>query len=125
MSLFASFVVNVSLGLLLPPSSPSGSGCLSPEEDGLQPANSVPFFVLCTVLAVSYVRAFRVVAIPQSGLLAHVSMLRLHSGHLSPILKKQCSPCLPAQPLLASGRCRHLRCFSAGGVTVELIICGF
>ena len=38
---------------------PSGSGCLSPEGDGLQPANSVPSFVLCVVLAVSYVRAFR------------------------------------------------------------------
>ena len=37
---------------------------------------------------------------------------------------KRCSPCLPAQPLLASGGCRRLRCFSAGGVTVGLIICG-
>ena len=38
---------------------------------------------------------------------------------------KQCSPRLPAQPLLASGRCRHLRCFSTGGVTVGQVICGF
>ena len=60
----------VSLGLLLPPSGPSGCGCLPPEGDALQPANSVPSFVLCAVLAVSYVRAFRVVAIPQPGLLA-------------------------------------------------------
>ena len=30
-----SLVVNVSLGLRCPPSSPSGSGCLSPEGDGL------------------------------------------------------------------------------------------
>ena len=52
-------VGNVSLGLRLPPSSTYGSGCLSPEGDGLQPAISVPFsvpsFVLCMVLAVSYV----------------------------------------------------------------------
>ena len=81
MSLLASFVVNVSLGLLLPPSSPSGSGCLSLEGDGLQPPNSVLSFVLCVVLAVSYVRAFRMVAIPQPGLLAQVSSLWLHSGH--------------------------------------------
>ena len=65
-------VDNVSLGLRLPP---SGSGCLSLERDGLQPANSVQSFVLCVVLAVSYVRAFRVVAIPQSGLLGQVSSL--------------------------------------------------
>ena len=70
-----SFLDNVSLGLGLPPSGPSGSGCLSPEGDGLQPAISVLSFVLCTVLAVSYVRAFHMVAIPQSGLLAQVSLL--------------------------------------------------
>ena len=45
------------------------------------------------------------VAIPQSGLLAQVSSLRLPSGHSG--------PCLPAQPPLASGGCRRLRCFSA------------
>ena len=45
-----SFVDNVSLGLRLPP---SGSGCLSPEGDGLQPAISVQSFVPCTGLAVS------------------------------------------------------------------------
>ena len=38
---------------------------------------------------------------------------------------KQCSPCLPAQPPLASGRCRRLCCFSAGEDTTGLIICGF
>ena len=59
-----SLIGNVSLGLQLPPSSPSGSGCLSPEGDGLQPAISVLSFVLCAVLVVSYVRAFHVVAIP-------------------------------------------------------------
>ena len=79
--LVCSLVVNVSLGSLLSPSGPSGSGCLSPEGDGLQPGNSVPSFVLCVVLVVSYVRAFLVVAIPQPGLLAQVSLLWLHSGH--------------------------------------------
>ena len=33
-------------------------------------------------------------------------------------------PCL-AQPPLASGGCGHLRCFSAGGVTIGHVICGF
>ena len=37
-----SFIDNVSLGLRL---SPSGSGCLSPEGDGLPPAISVQSFV--------------------------------------------------------------------------------
>ena len=101
------------------------AGCLSPEGDGLQPAISVPSFVLCPVLAVSYVRAFHVVSIPQSGVLAQVSSLWLHSGHSSPILTKHCSLRLPAQPPLASGRYRHLRCFSPGGVTVGLVICWF
>ena len=118
-------VDNVSLGLRLPLSGPSGSGCLSPEGDGLQPANSVPSFVLCPVLVVSYVGAFCVVAIPQSGLLTQVSSLWLPSEHSGPILRKQCSRHLPAQPPLASGRCRRLRCFSARGVTVGLVICGF
>ena len=63
-----SLIGNASLGLQLPPSSPYSSGCLSPEGYGLQPALSVLSFVLCVVLVVSYVRAFLVVAIPQSGL---------------------------------------------------------
>ena len=50
----ASFIDNVSLGLRLPP---SGSGCLSPEGEGLQPAISVQFFVPCAGLAVSSVGA--------------------------------------------------------------------
>ena len=120
-----SLVGKVSPGLRLPPSSPYSSGCLSPEGGGLQPAISVPSFVLCAVQAVSYVRAFRVVAFPQTGMLAQVSSLWLHSRHSIPILKKHCSPRLPAQPPLASGRCRHLCCFSAGGVTVGLVICWF
>ena len=45
-----SFIDDVSLGLQLPP---SGSGCLSPEGEGLQPAISVQSFVPCTGLAVS------------------------------------------------------------------------
>ena len=118
-----SLVGKVSLGLQLPLSSPYGSGCLSPAGDGLQLAISVPSFVLCVILAVSYVRAFCVVAIPQSGMLAQVSSLWLHLGHSGQILKKHLSPHLPAQPPLASSRCRHLRCFSAGGITVGLVIC--
>ena len=120
-----SLVGNAFLELRLPPSSPYDSGCLSPEGDGLQPAISVPSFVLCGVLVVSYVRAFHMVAIPQSGMLAQVSSLWLHSGHSSPIVKEHCSPHLPAQPPFASGRCRHLHCFSAGGVTIGLVICWF
>ena len=120
-----SLVGRVTPGLQLPPSSPYGSGCLSPEGDGLQLANPVLSFVLCVVLAVSYVRAFPVVAIPQFGMLVQVSLLWLHSGHSGPILKKHCSLHLPAQPPLAHGACRHLRCFSAGGVTVWLVICWF
>ena len=116
-------VDNVSLGLRFPP---SGSGCLSPKGDVLQLAISVQSFVLCAHLAVSYVIfvillcliAFRKLAIPQSGLLAQVSSLRLPYS-------KQCSPRLPAQPPLASGGYRRLRGFSTGGVTVGLIIYGF
>ena len=118
-------VSKVSPGLQLPLSSPYSSGCLSPEGDGLQLAISVLSFVLCVVLAVSYIRAFRVVAIPQSGILAQISLLWLHSRHSGPFLKKHCCPRLPAQPPLASGGCRHLCCFSTGGVTVGLIICWF
>ena len=103
-----SLVGKVSPGLRLPPSSPYGSGCLSPVRDGLQPAISVLSFVLCVVLVVSYVRAFRAVAIPQSGLLSQVRLFWLRAGRSCPILKKHCSPRLPAQPLLASGGCRHL-----------------
>ena len=110
----------------MPLSSPYGSGCLSPAGDGLQPAFSIQSFVLCSVLAVSYVRAFRAVAIPQSGLLAQVSSFWLRVGHSCLILTKHCSPRLPrlpALPPLVSGGCRRLCCFSAGGVTVGLVIC--
>ena len=123
-----SLVGKVSLGLQLPLSSPYGSGCLSPAGDGLQPAFSVPSFVLCSVLAVSYFRAFRVVAIPQSGLLAQVRSFWLRVGPSCPILTKHCTPRLPrfpALPPLPSGGCRHLCCFSTGGVTVGLVISWF
>ena len=122
------WVGKISPGMQLPPSSPYGSGCLSPMGDGLQPAISVPSFVLCAVLAVSYVRAFCIVAIPQPGLLAQVSSFWLHAGHSCPILTKHCSPRLPRFPTLpplACGGCRRLCCFSAGGVTVGLAICWF
>ena len=121
-----SLVGKVSSGLQLPLSSPYGSGCLSLAGDSLQPAISVPSFVLFAVLAVSYVRAFCVVAIPQSGLLAQVRSFWLRVGHSCPILTNLCSPRLPrfpALPPLASGRCRRLCCFSPGGVTVGLVIC--
>ena len=121
-----SLVGKVSPGLQLSLSSPYGSGYLSPAGDGLQPAISAPSFVLCVVLAVSYVRAFPVVAIPQSGLLAQVRSFWLCMGRSCPILAKHCSlrlPCFPALPPLVSGRCRRLCCFSAGGVTIGLVIC--
>ena len=100
-----SLVGKVSLGpgLRLPPSSPYSSGCLSPEGDGLQLAVSVLSFVLCTVLAVPYVRAFRVTAIPQSGLLAQVSSLWLCSGCSGPILKSTAAcASLPSPRLLVA-----------------------
>ena len=109
-----SLVGKVSLGLRLPPSSPYSSGCLSPTGDGLQPAISSPSFVLCVVLALSYVRAFCAVAIPQSGLLVQVSSFWLHAGRSCPILTKHCSlrlPRFPALPPLPSGGCRCLCCF--------------
>ena len=40
------------------------------------------------------------------------------------VAKSQTQLSLPAQPPLANGGCRHLRCFSTGGVTVGLVICG-
>ena len=106
-----SLVREVSPGLQLPFSSPYGSGCLSLVGDGLQPAISVPFFVLCAVLAVSYVLAFRVVAIPQSGLLAHLDrsdyswgvparFLQISAAHAS----RASLPC-PHFPVVDAGVC--------------------
>ena len=90
-------------------SSPYGSGCLSLAGDGLQLASSVPPFVLCAVLAVSYVRAFRVVAIPQSGLLAQVSLFWLRVGCSCLILKSTA-----ARASHASLPCPHLLVVDAG-----------
>ena len=77
--------------------------------DGLQPAISVPSFVLCAVLAVSYVRAFRVVAIPQSGLLAQVGSLWLRVGRSARILQSTA-----ARASRASLPCPHLLVADAG-----------
>ena len=57
------------------------------------------------------------VAIPQSALLAQVSFLRLPLGHSGLILtlSNAARAYLPSPSLLASGGCRRLRCFSAGG----------
>ena len=113
-------VGNVSLGLRLPPSSPYGSGCLSPVGDGLKPASSVPSFVLCAVLVVSYVRAFCMVAIPQSGLLAQVRSFWLRVGRSCPILKKHFSPRLPCHLLVVdAGICTA---FPLGELLLVLII---
>ena len=64
---------------------------------------SVPPFVLCAVLEVSYVRDFLMLAIPQSGLLAQVNSLRLHLGHSGLILIKHCRRAsLPSPHLLVA-----------------------
>ena len=117
-------VGNVSLGLQLTPSSPLGSGCPSPEGDGLQPAISVPSFVLCAGLAVSL--GFSRGSYPTVWFASPSQFAQIALGAFRPDpYSKQCSQHLPAQPPLASGGCRHLRCFSTGGVTVGLVICEF
>ena len=93
---------------------------------GMVCSQLVLFCPLFCARAWQCLRAFHVVAIPQSGLLAQISSLWLPSGAFRPDpYSKQWSPRLLVQPLLASGRCRRLRCFSAGGVTVGLLIYGF
>ena len=62
------------------------------------------------------------VAIPQSGLLAQVSSLRLPSGHSGPVLTLSNAA---RASLVASGGCWRLCCFPTGGVTVGHVICGF
>ena len=54
----------------------------------------------------SYVSAFGVVAIPQSGLLAQVSLLRLPSGHSDPVLtlSNAAQASLPSPCLLVAGK---------------------
>ena len=51
---------------------------------------------------------FLSLAIPQFGLLSHVSYLRLSSGQSGPVLTLSIQPCLPVQPLLTAGGCEHL-----------------
>ena len=63
---------------------------------GLQLAISVPSFVLCAVLVVSYVRVFHVVYLPQSGLLAQVSLLCPRVRRSGLILNKALQPAPPA-----------------------------
>ena len=100
-----------------------GRQCLSGaaiacHQRGMVCSRLVLFSPLFCARAWQCLRAFRVVAIPQSGLLAQVSSAQIALGAFRPgPYSKQCSPCLPAQPPLASGGCRRLCCFSAGGVT--------
>ena len=94
---------NVSLGLRLPP---SGSGCLSSEGYGLQPAISVQSFVLCAGLVVSLVRAgFSHGSYPTVWFVAQVSSLRLCLGHSGQILtlSNAARASLPSPHLLVAG----------------------
>ena len=71
--------------------------------------------------------AFPVVDIPQSGLLAKLFCSDSARGIQARFLLSAMQPALRllAQPLLANGACRRLRCFSAGGITVGLAIFEF
>ena len=95
-----SLVDNVSLGLRLPP---SGSGCLSPE--GKVCSWLILFSPLFCARSWRCLRAFRVVAIPQSGLLAQVSLLKLPLGHSGQILtlSNAARASLPSPCLLVAG----------------------
>ena len=58
---------------------------------------------------------FLSLAIPQIGLLSHISSLRLSSGHSGLVLILSVKPtCLPVQPPLAGCRQEHLGYFSTG-----------
>ena len=83
------------------------------------------FSPLLCVRAWRCLRAFHEVAIPQSGLLAQVSLLRLPSGRSGLVLILSNAACASLPRPLASGVCRRLCCFSAGGVTIGHVICGF
>ena len=65
----------------------------------------VLFSPLFCALAWRCLRAFRMVAIPQSGLLAQVSALRLPSGHSGqiPTLSSAARAPLPSPRLLVAG----------------------
>ena len=99
--------------------------CLSPEGDG--PVWSW-LALLCPLFcerAWRCLRAFRIVVISQSGLLAQVSSLRLPSGHSGPALtvSNAAGASLPSPRLLVvdAGICAA----SLLGVTVGHVICGF
>ena len=105
-----SFVDNVSLGLQLPPSG-SGAAIASfwlwlPVTGGGWSAAGYLCSVLCSVGAWRCLRlglAFRVVDIPQSGLLAQIISLRSRSGHSADSYSKGHSPrhaSLPSPRLL-------------------------
>ena len=53
-------------------------------------------------------------AIPQFGLLSHISSLRLSLGHSDLVLTLSMQPEPSVQPLLAGGGREHLGYFSAG-----------
>ena len=99
--------------------------CLSLEGDGLVCSWLVLFSTLFCVQAWWCLRAFRMVAIPQSGLLAQASSFRLPSGRSGLVLILSNAACASLPRPLASGVCRRLCCFSAGGVTIGHVICGF
>ena len=104
----------------------SGSGCLSPEGDGLQPALFSPLFCGGAWQCLRLGLAFHVVVIPQSGLLAQVSSLRLCSGHSGQILtlSNAAHASLPSPRLLVAGA-GVCAASLLGEDTVGLIICGF
>ena len=85
---------------------PSVSGCLSPEGDGPRPASSVQsFFCVQAWWCLRLGLAFSVLAIPQSGLLAQVSLLRLPLGHSGSVLtlSNAAHASLPSPRLLVAG----------------------
>ena len=82
------------------------------HQRGMVCSQLVLFCPLFCEQAWQCLRAFRVVAILQSGLLAQVSSLRLPLGHSGPVLTMQPVPSCPAPA--CSGGYRRLCCFSAG-----------
>ena len=70
-------------------------------------------------------RAFRRIAISQSGLVSEVSSLRLPSGHSSPVLTLSNATCtsLPSSPLLVTDV--GVSAASPPGVTVGQVIYEF
>ena len=90
-----SFIDNVSLGLRL---SSSGSGCLSPEGDGLPPAISVQSFVPCAGLAVSQVRAGFLRGRYPTVWFASPKLFRSDSARGIQVRSLRCSPCCASLP---------------------------